>query len=138
MPMMNALETKNHQLMKGLMDLTVFNINKPEDEEYKAFVKDSLKTKNLKGAAWGAQTFNISHINNGVLDGTGGEVDKIEVPVLLIAGEKDILCPVPMQEFTKGQIGENAILEIIPNAGHAIHYDNEDLVVEKISDFILS
>ena len=41
-----------------------------------------------------------------------------------------------MHEFTKDQIGENAVLEIIPNAGHAFHYDNEDLVVEKITNFI--
>lgn len=135
MPMMSALETNNKVMMKGLMDLTVFNINKPEEKEYEDFIEDSLKTKNLKGAAWGAQTFNISHINNGVLDGTG-EVDKVGIPVLLLAGEKDILCPIPMQEFTKGEIGENAVLEIIPNAGHAIHYDNEDLVVEKIVNFI--
>ncbi len=132
MPMMNALENNDKELMKSLMDLTVFNVNKPEEKEYKILIEDSLKTKNLKGAAWGgAQTFNISHINNGgVVDGTG-EVDKINIPVLILVGEKDVVCPIPMQEFTKSQIGENAILEIISNAGHAMHYDNEDLVVEK-------
>ncbi len=58
-------------------------------------------------------------------------MDKINIPVLILVGEKDVVCPIPMQEFTKSQIGENAILEIISNAGHAMHYDNEDLVVEK-------
>ncbi len=51
--MMNALENNDKELMKSLMDLTVFNVNKPEEKEYKILIEDSLKTKNLKGAAWG-------------------------------------------------------------------------------------
>jgi len=99
-------------------------------------IDDIFKTRNLRDAAWAAHAFNISHINNGVVEGSG-EVDKIQIPVLIMGGEKDLICPISMQEFTREQIGENAVLEIIPNAGHAPHYDNEDLVVEKIVNFIL-
>lgn len=136
-PMIDGLEKGNRNLMKQLWAMTVFNVNIPEEKEYDALIDDIYKTRNLRDAAWAAHIFNISHINNGVVDGTG-EVDNINIPVLILVGEKDVVCPIPMQEFTKSQIGENAILEIIPNAGHAMHYDNEDLVVEKISNFIIN
>ncbi|WP_236912337.1 intracellular short-chain-length polyhydroxyalkanoate depolymerase [Clostridium sp. Cult1] len=134
-PMIDGLENKNRDFMKQLWAMSVFNIKVPEKEEFEILIDDVYKTRNLKDAAWAAHAFNISHINNGVFDGTG-EIDKIKIPVLIIGGEKDLICPISMHEFTKDQIGENAVLEIIPNAGHAFHYDNEDLVVEKITNFI--
>lgn len=135
-PMIDGLESGNRDFMKHLWNLTVFNVNSPDEEEFEELIDDIFKTRNLRDAAWAAHTFNISHINNGVVEGSG-EVDKIQIPVLIMGGEKDLICPISMQEFTREQIGENAVLEIIPNAGHAPHYDNEDLVVEKIVNFIL-
>lgn len=135
-PMIDGLESGNRDFMKHLWNLTVFNVNSPDEEEFEELIDDIFKTRNLRDAAWAAHAFNISHINNGVVEGSG-EVDKIQIPVLIMGGEKDLICPISMQEFTREQIGENTVLEIIPNAGHAPHYDNEDLVVEKIVNFIL-
>ena len=135
-PMIDGLESGNRDFMKHLWNLTVFNVNSPDEEEFEELIDDIFKTRNLRDAAWAAHAFNISHINNGVVEGSG-EVDKIQIPVLIMGGEKDLICPISLQEFTREQIGENAVLEIIPNAGHAPHYDNEDLVVEKIVNFIL-
>lgn len=134
-PMVAALESNNRDFLKYLWDVLVFNVTKPDEDEYNELLDDIFKTKNLRDAAWAAHIFNISHINNGVVDGTG-EVDKIQMPVLIFAGDKDLTVPLNMAEFTKEQIGGNATLEILPNCTHAPHYDNEDLVVEKINNFI--
>jgi len=134
-PMIDGLETRNRDLMRQLWDMLVLNVNTPEEAEYEALIDDILMTRNLKDAAWAAHIFNISHINNGAVDGSG-EIDNIYIPVLIFAGDKDLVCPIPMAEFTKNEIGENALLEILPNCSHTPHYDNEDLVVEKISKFV--
>lgn len=134
-PMIYGLESKDKKSLRQLWNSTVLNVNTPDEEEYDALIDDVLMTRNLKDAAWAAHIFNISHVHNGVVDGTG-EIDKINIPVLIFAGDKDIICPIPMAEFTKKQIGENAKLAILKNCSHTPHYDNINLVIENIDDFI--
>lgn len=133
-PMVDALEKNNRAFMKYLWDQLVFSLEKPSGEEYDALIDDIYLTRNLRDAAWAAHVFNISSINNGVIDGTN-ESKNINIPVKVLAGESDLIVPMYMSEFTAKEIGTNAIFEVLPNCGHCPHYDNLDLVVEKIKAF---
>lgn len=133
-PMVDALEKNNRAYMKYLWDQLVFSLEKPGDEEYTQLIDDIYLTRNLRDAAWAAHIFNISSINNGVVQGTNQAKD-INIPVAVLAGDSDLIVPMYMNEFTVKEIGSNAKLEILPNCGHCPHYDNIDLVVEKIKEF---
>jgi len=132
---LDALEQNNRPFIKYLWNILVFNVAKPSDEEYEILLDDIFMTRNLKGAAWAAHTFNISHIHNGVVPGSM-EVDKIDIPVLVTAADKDIIVPVKMHEFTVKEIGDNARLEIFTDCSHAPQYCNLGLAASKIISFI--
>lgn len=133
-PMIDALEKNDRAFMKYLWDQLVFSLEKPDGAEYSILVEDIYMTRNLRDAAWAAHSFNISNSFNGVSLGTG-EVSKIELPVLVFAGDSDLIVPLNLSEFTSKDIGTNAKLEILENCGHAPHYDDLDAVVTKIKDF---
>lgn len=134
-PSLDALEQKNKAYIKYLWDILVFNVKKPDDEEYDKLLDDILMTRNLKGAAWGAHTFNISHAFNGVVPGTS-EIDRIDIPVLVTCGDKDLIIPPVLNEFTAKEIGENALLKVFPGCSHIPHYDNLELVLDALTEFI--
>lgn len=132
---LDALEQNNRSFIKYLWDLLVFNVSKPDEKEYEALLDDVFMTRNLKGAAWGAHTFNISHTHNGVVEGSG-EVDKIQIPVLVTCSDKDLIIPPQLAKFTADEIGENAKLAVLENCSHAPHYDNIQLVLDTLTNFI--
>lgn len=133
-PMIDALEKNDRAFMKYLWDQLVFSLEKPDHEEYSALMDDIYMTRNLRDAAWASHSFNISHINNGVKEGTG-EVDKIDIPVAVLSGDSDLIVPLTLSEITARDIGENTSLIVLPSCGHAPHYDNPELVILKIKDF---
>lgn len=132
--MIDALEQNNRSVMRYLWDTLVFNVKKPDAQEYEELVDDIFRTRNLREAAWAAHSFNISHVHNGVVPGSG-EVDKIHIPVLVLCGENDAIIPVAFAQKTVDEIGENAMLVPIKNAGHALHYDEPETVARRIRDF---
>lgn len=133
-PMIDGLENNNRQFIKYLWDQLVFNVEKPNNAEYEELLDDIFKTRNLRDAAWAAHSFNISHIYNGVNNGSG-EVDKINIPVAIFSGDRDIIVPHSMAEFTASQIGENAKVVLLEGCGHVPHYDNIELILKEIKDF---
>lgn len=59
---------------------------------------------------------------------------KIEVPVLLVHGERS---PVPLQELERvAHAIERAELVDIPDAGHAVHLDNPTALIAAVRDFL--
>jgi pimeloyl-[acyl-carrier protein] methyl ester esterase len=62
-------------------------------------------------------------------------ISAINVPTLIIHGERDQLVPVGAARFVATQV-KQARLEIIPRAGHAPFLTHQSLFVEKLKDFI--
>ncbi|GIW48663.1 MAG: 3-oxoadipate enol-lactonase [Caloramator sp.] len=133
-PMIDALENNNRAFIKYLWDQLVFNVVKPSDEEYEKLLDDIFMTRNLRDAAWAAHSFNISHMYNGVTQGSG-EVDNITIPVRIFAGDRDLIVPSNLAYFTAKEIGDNAEVVILNGCGHTPHYDNIELVLQKIKEF---
>lgn len=65
----------------------------------------------------------------------GSRLDKITVPVCVIAGELDILLPLHCSEELAGRI-PGAELVILKGAAHSIHSEKADLLAETIQTFL--
>jgi len=65
------------------------------------------------------------------------EVDKIDLPTLILCGDEDELTPVKYSQFLQSRIKESK-LEIIPNAGHMVMMESASAFNETIRAFIES
>ncbi len=62
---------------------------------------------------------------------------KIQVPTLLIAGDRDLIAPLEGQLHLDADL-ENSKLEIVPGIGHLLHYEAPARVAELIENFTKS
>ena len=75
------------------------------------------------------------------LAGTGAQeplwdrLHELEMPVLLVAGERDDKFSVLAGEMAAA-IGENAHFALVPGAGHAAHLERADAFVEIVTSFL--
>ncbi len=63
------------------------------------------------------------------------EEEKIDLPTLVLCGEKDQLTPVKYSEFLHSRI-KHSKMEILPNAGHMVMIESPQAFNEKIREFI--
>ena len=63
------------------------------------------------------------------------ELREIEVPTLILWGEKDPLFPREDQERLAGAI-PGATLKVYPDTGHAVHWDRPEWVVRDLEEFM--
>lgn len=63
------------------------------------------------------------------------EVEKVDLPTLVLCGEEDQLTPVKYSEFLHGRI-KHSKMEILPNAGHLVMIESPKAFNEKIREFI--
>lgn len=121
--------------MKKICERSMYSENTPKKDRYNKYIDEMLKQRNLVDINFSLSYFNISHEHNGLIEGTG-EVDKIEVPTLIIQGERDDVVNVDMAKEILNGIGENAELEIISGAGHSPLVDKLEETLETIISFL--
>ena len=63
------------------------------------------------------------------------EVEKINLPTLIICGSDDEMTPVKYSEYLHHHIG-HSILEILPDAGHMVMMESPDVFNQKVSEFL--
>ncbi len=63
------------------------------------------------------------------------ELDKINVPTLIMCGDEDQLTPVKYSQFLLERI-KGSRLEILPGAGHMLMMEAAELFNEKIGAFV--
>jgi pimeloyl-ACP methyl ester carboxylesterase len=63
------------------------------------------------------------------------EVEKIDLPTLILCGEDDELTPVKYSQFLHSRI-KGSRLEVLPNAGHMVMMESPQAFNEKIREFI--
>lgn len=64
-------------------------------------------------------------------------LSRIEVPTLILWGDKDVSTPISDGEFIKNQI-PNAIFKVFPGATHLLHQEMPEQFVESILQFLQS
>ncbi len=64
------------------------------------------------------------------------EVEKIDLPALILCGEDDQLTPVKYSQFLNNRI-KSSKLEVLPSAGHMVMMEAPQAFNEKVREFIL-
>jgi len=134
-PVLNALRNKDKAFIRKMWDIFIYTDKKPAEEEYEEYIEDTLTQRNYVDIYFAMSRFNISHQNNGVVDGTGA-VDKIAVPTLVIHGDRDLVIPQQTASEIVSSIGSNAKLVILPNTGHSPLVDNLTKTITVITEFM--
>lgn len=138
-PVLQAYETGNRELVKQIFEAAIYNENLPDEEDYEIFIDAVMKQRNLVDVDVALTQFNILHESNGVVDGTG-LIDQIKAPVVIIHGKKDLVVPVEEAYKAKEAFGDQAELIIAEDAGHSILTDNleklTEIITEKINDLV--
>ena len=67
---------------------------------------------------------------------TDDELRRISVPTLLLFGEHEVINSVDAVIKRAARLPPNFHIEIIPNAGHALDYDQPEIVNPRIVKFL--
>lgn len=134
-PILNAYKDKNKDLLRAVWDAAIYQINKPSEERYEAYLDEILKQRNLVDIDYSLVHFNISDEHNGVVEGSG-EVHKIKAETLVIQGKNDLVVPMDMGVGIANAIGKNACLELLDNGSHSPMTDDLDRFMNLILNFM--
>ena len=63
------------------------------------------------------------------------EVEKINLPTLVLCGQEDELTPIPYSQFLHNKI-KHSKLDILFNAGHMVMMESPEILNKKIGEFI--
>ncbi|MGD6833765.1 alpha/beta fold hydrolase [Sutcliffiella halmapala] len=130
-----AYETKNKDMLRMIWDFAIYHDNKPEKERYEEYLNDMMTQRNYPEILHALNTFNISEKNNGLKDGTG-DVKKINIPVLVLAGEKDLVITEQMTKEILEDLGGKATFIPLKGCGHSALVDDLPQLLEAITTFV--
>ena len=123
--------------IKAIQRASIFNgRNKLDDQRLDMYVKEWSMCRCIQRLPYLANIYNVSNESNGAVDGAG-EILKIECPVLILHGEKDIIVPKNEAEYLKELLKDKAELKIFPEAGHAVMEDYPEEFVQLVKEFCL-
>jgi pimeloyl-ACP methyl ester carboxylesterase len=135
-PCLRAIENKDFDSMSILWNRAIYSNRKPLPEDNKLYINATLKQRNLVDIYWALALFNMSNKHNGYSAGDC-RINEIEAPVLSFWSEKDIIIPEATVRETVEALGDKAELMIIKDSGHSPLVDCPDLLMKKISNFII-
>lgn len=134
-PITQAYETKNKDMLRMIWDYAIYHDNKPENDRYEEYLVDMMTQRNYPEILHSLNTFNISEWNNGLKDGTG-DVKKINIPVLVLAGEKDLVISEQMTKEILKDLGDKATFIPLKGCGHSPLVDDLPQLLDAITTFV--
>lgn len=134
-PVLNIYKAHDKASLKAIFDAAIFTKVKPAEERYDAYLEATFKQRNLLEADYALMTFNITHENNEVVDGSG-DIDKIQGTVLVIQGTEDGIVSREQFETIRDGLGDRAEIVEFEGCGHAPMTDKTDEFMKVIIDFI--
>lgn len=134
LPIVVALENNDVATIKYIWDLLIYNVNKPNEEDDKLYLSETMKQRNIVDIDWCLTRFNMSTTSNGVTEGDGSIAD-IKSPVLSLWSENDIVVLEYMIDETVLAL-PNSKKVILKSSGHSPLVDCPDKLFELIMNFI--
>lgn len=128
-------DTKNRVGLQAVWNTLIYTHNKPPEEKYEEYVDDMLTQRNLSDVYYSLNTFNISAHHNGLTKGTN-QAKNIEIPVLILRGDRDYVVTEQMTQEIVEDLGENATYISLENNGHSPLIDNINKLKEVIETFL--
>lgn len=132
----DAGERRDKAFMRWLFDAAVYNVGKPTEERYEAYLDDILTQRNLADIYHGLNTFNISHADNPAAPGSG-EVDRIQSDVLVLWGKNDLVIQEWMTRELMDDLGQRARLVEFDDCGHSPLVDALPRLTREVERFVL-
>lgn len=133
--MQGLYDTKNREGLKAVWNALIYTHRQPEASKYDEYVEDMLTQRNLADVYHSLNSFNISAHHNGVNQGTDQAKD-IDIPVLVLHGDRDYVVTGPMTEEIMEDLGDNATFISLEDMGHSPLVDNLELLTKTIESFL--
>lgn len=134
-PVQTAYDTNNTELLKLIWNAVIYTHNQPSPELYEEYLQDMRTQRNLAEVHHSNNTFNISHHHNGLVEGNG-KVDDINVPVLVLRGERDYVVTAEMTNEILEDLGSKAKFIELKNCGHSPLVDDLPQLLSAITRFL--
>ncbi|MFJ7737474.1 alpha/beta fold hydrolase [Lysinibacillus sp. NPDC097287] len=128
-------DTHNMEGLKAVWNALIYTHNQPEANHYGDYVEDMFTQRNLAEVYHALNTFNISSIDNEVAKGTKG-AQYINIPTLVLRGERDYVITEQMNSETLEDLGENVQFQSLENCGHSPLIDDLPQLISKIESFL--
>jgi pimeloyl-ACP methyl ester carboxylesterase len=134
-PVQTAYDTNNTELLKLIWNSVIYTHKQPCQEHYDEYVQDMRTQRNLAEVHHSNNTFNISHHSNGLVNGNG-KVDDIDVPVLVLYGDRDLVVTKDMTQEILEDLGDKATYVELKNCGHSPLIDDLPQLLNAMTEFI--
>jgi pimeloyl-ACP methyl ester carboxylesterase len=134
LPLLMAYQQKNKDLIKAIYNMTIYTVNKPNEDDYDMYIEDTLKQRNLVDVDYALASLNMSDQHNLYSEGEN-TIKDIEVETLIIWGVDDKTVPEQMVKDNIDAI-ENTTFVKFNQCGHSPLVDKPDELTNVILDFI--
>lgn len=134
-PVQAAYDTNNEALLKLIWNAVIYTKNQPNPALYDEYVQDMRTQRNLAEVHHSNNTFNISHHFNGLVKGNG-LVDQINVPVLVLRGDRDLVITAEMTKELVEDLGEKAKFVELKDCGHSPLVDDLPQLLHEVTEFL--
>jgi pimeloyl-ACP methyl ester carboxylesterase len=135
LPVQAAYDTNNVELLKLIWNAVIYTKKQPAPELYDEYVQDMRTQRNLAEVHHSNNTFNISHHHNGLVEGNG-LVDKINVPVLVLRGDRDLVITAEMTRELVEDLGPKAKFVELKDCGHSPLVDDLPQLLKEVTNFL--
>lgn len=133
--MQHLYDTKNKEGLRSVWNAVIYTHHQPETSQYEAYLDDMLTQRNLADVYYALNTFNLGPSHNGVSEGTK-EAENIQVPVLVMYGERDAVVTKQMTEEIMEDLRYVAQYVELEDVGHSPMIDDLPQFKSEIERFI--
>lgn len=124
-------------LREELWERFVYTHNQPDPERYDEYIEDSFTQRNLVDVDYARVHFNVSEESTEVAQGSG-EVARIDMPTLVLVGDRDSDLAEEAAKTTVDDIGDNAERVVLTDCGHSPFIDDLDQLLDVLTGFLES
>lgn len=134
-PIQFAIDTKCRPFLKTMWSTLVYTKNQPDKRRYDEYIDDTCTQRNLAAVYHALNVFNISDKYNGLVKGSG-LAKNINIPVLVLRGDRDYIMTEQMAQEIIADIGSNAKFIELMDCGHSPLIDDLDQLLKVVTDFL--
>ena len=127
-----ALENGDRGTLRYICDLSLYSLNKPNDEEYEHYIDAMTKQRCKTDIDYSLITYNMTHTPNMVAKEGSGRIDLLKGPITILHSENDAVVPLAWGQATKELLGDRAEIVVMKGLGHSPVTDDLQLVVENL------
>lgn len=134
-PIQGAYDRQNRDFLKAVWNSAIYTKNQPSSDKYDEYIDDMLTQRNLAEVYHALNTFNISSEDNIASEGNG-LVSNINIPVLVLRGDRDYVVSEQMNEELLNDLGEKATFIELKDCGHSPLVDDLEQLLNSMSEFL--